>query len=269
VLTLVAASIDDAAAWCFLAVITALAQSKGIMAGIYSIIGGVIFTAIMLYAVRPLLRLLGQRAEKDGFTQGTLAIVLVLVLLSAWFTDYVGIFSVFGGFVAGLAMPQSPAFRRGLLDRLADFNLIFLLPIFFTYSGLNTQLSGLNNLGMLVPFLLVLGAAIVGKYAGCGLLMKWLGYSWRESSAVGSLMNARGLMQLIMINVALSYSIIPPTMFSLLVLVAIITTAMAMPLYRFSLPVRFEEQIRQSLMSPPEQESSEADQPTVEVAASK
>ncbi|MHC5905443.1 cation:proton antiporter [Streptomyces sp. S6] len=160
--------------------------------------------------------------------------------------SYIGIYSVFGGFIAGLAMPRNPAFRAALHNRMMDIVCVLLLPIFFAFSGLNTELGGVAGWAMIGPFLLILAAGFVGKYAGCALAMRGIGFSWRESWAVGGLMNARGLMILIFINIGLAQGMISKDVFSMLVLVAVITTAGAVPLYRWALPERLEQ-----WMSPP------------------
>ncbi|HEX6292667.1 MAG TPA: cation:proton antiporter [Herpetosiphonaceae bacterium] len=245
-LTLVAASIDDAVAWSFLAIITAMFQARTLFAGLATILGGIMFTAMMLVVVRPMVRPLGDATERSGtLSQPGLAFVLLILLGAAWFTDYIGIFSVFGGFITGLCMPRTQILRRELRDRLLDFNVVLLIPVFFTYSGLNTRFNGLTGIALLVPFLIVLLAAVVGKYGGCGLTMRMMGFSWRQSSAIGGLMNARGLMELMLINLGLAYGMITQDVFSILMLMTIITTAMAMPIYRLSLPREHETELRQ------------------------
>jgi Kef-type K+ transport system membrane component KefB len=251
-LTLVAASIDDAVAWSFLAIVTAMVQAKSPIAGLYTIVGGVLFTLFMIVIVRPMIQGLGRQTEAEGkLSQNALAIVLLLLLGAAWFTDYIGIFSVFGGFITGLAMPRSPIFQRSLRDNLMDFNVVFLLPIFFTYSGLNTRLTGLTSMTLMLPFILVLLASTVGKYGGCAITMRFMGFSWRESSAIGGLMNARGLMELILLNLGLAYGMISQDLFSILVLMAVVTTACAMPIYRLSLPEQHEAQLSPTLETHP------------------
>jgi Kef-type K+ transport system membrane component KefB len=159
------------------------------------------------------------------------------VIGAGWFTDHIGIFSVFGGFIAGLAMPRTPLLRRELESRFSDFNSILLLPVFFAFSGLNTQVSGFGDgLGLWVPLFVIMIAAFAGKYLGCAVVVRAQGHSWRHASAVGGLMNARGLMILVFINIGLAHGIVTPRLFAVLVAVAIVTTAAAMPIYRASLP---------------------------------
>ncbi|WP_435240142.1 cation:proton antiporter [Streptomyces sp. YPW6] len=243
-MTLLGASVDDAAAWCFLAVLSAVHAKAGVWHAFRTIGLAALFAAFMLLVVSKWLRPLGNSVERTGnFGFDQMYLVMGIVVLAGYFTDYIGIYSVFGGFVAGLAMPRNPAFREALLSRMMDFVCVLLLPIFFAFSGLNTRLNGLVGWGMALPFLLILAAGFAGKYFGCAFAMKAAGFSWRESCAVGGLMNARGLMILIFINVGLAQEMITQDVFSLLVLVAVLTTAAAMPLYRWALPERIEKQL--------------------------
>lgn len=243
-LTLVAAAIDDAVAWAFLALIIAVGASGSPSGALRTILGAAIFAALMLTLGRKWLAKLGERAERDGkLSRDTVAVVLLIVLVAGWFTDFIGVFSVFGGFITGLAMPKSAVVRHELETKLSDLNSILLLPVFFAFSGLNTQVSGFGAGGALwFPLAVIMLAAFAGKYLGCGLVVRAQGYSWRYASAVGGLMNARGLMILIFINIGLAYNLVTPEMFAILVAVAIITTAAAMPIYRASLPDHLEAQ---------------------------
>ena len=243
-LTLVAAAIDDAVAWAFLALIIAVGTSGSAGGALRTIIGAAIFAVLMLTLGRRWLGKLGERAERDGeLSRDMMAIVLLVVLVAGWFTDFIGVFSVFGGFITGLAMPKTPVVRHELETKLTDLNSILLLPVFFAFSGLNTQVSGFGAGGALwFPLAVIMLAAFAGKYLGCGLVVRAQGYSWRYASAVGGLMNARGLMILIFINIGLAYGLVTPEMFAILVLVAIVTTAAAMPIYRASLPDHLEAQ---------------------------
>lgn len=135
---------------------------------------------------------------------------------------------------------------------MMDVVCVLLLPIFFTLSGLNTRLDGFGSAAMLVPFALILVAGFAGKYFGCAFSMRGTGFGWRESFAVGGLMNARGLMILIFIDIGLAQQMITQEVFSMLVLVAVITTAAAVPLYRWALPGRVEQQM--AVFLPPERE---------------
>ncbi|MFI6323689.1 cation:proton antiporter [Nonomuraea sp. NPDC050556] len=240
-LSLLAASIDDAAAWCVLAVLSAMHLGHGIGGALPTIGLSALFALVMLVVVAPMLRPMGAAVARTGRFNATAMYVVVLVPLTAgWITDWIGVYAVFGGFVAGLAMPRDPAFRQALHDRMIDVVSTLLLPVFFTFSGLNTHLGGIAGGAMVLAFGLILAAGFVGKYFGCAVAMRWLGFGWRESYAVGALMNARGLMILIFINIGLAQGMITQELFAMLVLVAVLTTAGALPLYKLALPARLE-----------------------------
>ncbi|MBP2705489.1 cation:proton antiporter [Microbispora sp. RL4-1S] len=240
-LTLVAASIDDAAAWCLLATLSAVHLGAGPGDALRTIGLSAVFAVVMLAVVAPLLRPLGRRVAQTGRLGASAIYVIILVPLTAgWLTDWIGVYSVFGGFIAGLCMPREPAFRAALHGRMMDVVSTLLLPVFFAFSGLNTHLQGLAGGPMLLAFAAILAAGFFGKYFGCALSTRALGFGWRESWAVGGIMNARGLMILIFINIGLAQGMITQELFAMLVLVAVLTTAAALPLYKLALPDRHE-----------------------------
>lgn len=231
-LALAAGSIDDAAAWCILAVVLASLSGKAMIA-VFAIGGGVLYVLVILLIGKPLLRRLGEKAGREGGVSGRmLAFVLILLMLCAWFTDAVGIHAVFGAFILGTAMPRG-IFAREVQRLLEPLTTSFLLPLFFVYSGLNTRLGLVNSLAMLMVALLVLLAACFGKGIACGLAARLNGESNRDAMAIGTLMNARGLMELIILNIGLESGIITPTLFTIMVIMAIVTTLMASPVFEF------------------------------------
>lgn len=240
-IALLAASIDDAAAWCLLAALSAVHLGGGTGDTLRTIALAAVFAVVMLGVVAPLLRPLGRRVARTGSLGAGAVYVIVLVPLTAgWITDAIGVYSVFGGFVAGLAMPREPAFRAALHGRMMDVVSTLLLPVFFAFSGLNTHLGGIAGGSALLMFALILALAFSGKYFGCSLATRALGFGWRESWAMGAMMNARGLMILIFINIGLAQGMITQELFAMLVLVAVLTTAGALPLYKLALPERLE-----------------------------
>jgi Kef-type K+ transport system membrane component KefB len=251
-LTLVAAAIDDAAAWVILAVIIAVASAGSPLDAVGTVAGAAVFALVMLTVGRKLFARLGERVERVGrMSRDVMALVLLVVLVAGWFTDFIGVFSVFGGFITGLAMPQSAVVRRELETRLTDLNSILLLPVFFAFSGLNTEVSGFGSGGGLwLPLAVIMAVAFAGKYLGCAAVVRVQGFSWRYASAVGGLMNARGLMILIFINIGLAHGLVTPELFAILVAVAIVTTAAAMPIYRASLPESLERDTTDFLPPP-------------------
>ncbi len=188
-LALAAGAIDDASAWCILAVVLASFSGNGMIA-ILAIGGGVLYAVVVLGLGRRLLVRLGENAEKKNALPGsTLSFILMLVMLGAWFTDYIGIYAVFGGFIMGLAMPRGLVTRE-LQRRLEPMATNFLLPLFFIYSGLNTNLGLVLSPGMLGVTLLIIVVAIMGKGVACWLAARLNGEDNRDSMAIGTLMNA-------------------------------------------------------------------------------
>ena len=229
-LALAAGSMDDAAAWCVLAVVLASFQNN-INIAIYAIGGGVLFALVTLLVIKPLLQPWGKKVAESGeMSVGILSSVLMLTMLGAWFTDFIQIYAVFGAFVMGIAMPRGK-FAQELHRIIYPLTTAFLLPVFFVYSGLNTKIGLVNTPFLWLIAALVLLAAIVGKGVACYLAARWHGESHREAMAIGTLMNARGLMELIILNIGLQRGIIEPALFAILVLMAIVTTLMATPIF--------------------------------------
>lgn len=228
-LTLAAGAIDDVAAWCLLAVVLACLNGSGAVA-ILAVGGGLAYVAVVWFIGKPLLARLEVRAQKHDRVSGQmLGFVLMLLMLACWFTDFIGIHAVFGAFVLGAAMPRGVVTRD--LQRLIEpVTANFLLPLFFVYSGLNTRL-GLVTPALWSVAVVVILAACVGKGAGCWLAARKAGETPRDAMAIGALMNARGLMELIMLNLGLERGIITPELFTVMVVMALATTFMATPLF--------------------------------------
>ena len=229
-LALAAGAIDDAAAWCLLAVVLASFSGDPKMA-VIAIVGGTLFAIFTLTLGKRGLAHLGTIAEREGKVNPTLmAVVLALFCLSAWFTDTIGIHTVFGGFILGIAMPRG-VLTQDLTRKLEPFTVIFLVPMFFTFSGLNTQLDVMLDPSILLVAIAVLIASTVGKGVACWAAARLCGEDNRTSLAVGALMNSRGLMELIIINIGLQKGIIGKELFAVLVIMAIVTTLMASPIF--------------------------------------
>jgi len=229
-LVLTAGSIDDATAWCILAIVLA-SFGGGPTVAITAIAGGLAYTVIMLTVGRRLLARLDTATERaGGLTPRLLTAVLMLLMLVAWVTDAIGIHAVFGGFILGIAMPRGRVAQE-LRRQLEPFTVVFLLPMFFTFSGLNTRLDLMNTLPLLAMALTVLVVACLGKGVACWAAACWTGEDRRTGMAVGTLMNARGLMELIILNIGLQHGIIQPPLFSIMILMAVVTTLMASPVF--------------------------------------
>lgn len=229
-LAIAAGAIDDATAWCVLAVVLATFGGGALLA-IKAIGGGMLYAVLVLTLGRRLLLRLGAATASAGsLTPPLLAITLMLFMLGAWAMDAVGIHAVFGGFLLGVAMPRG-LFARELQKQLEPFAVVFLLPMFFTFSGLNTRLDMVNSLQMALVAVVALLAACLGKGVACWAAARWHGEDNRTALAVGTLMNARGLMELIILNIGLQKGVIQPGLFSVMVVMAVVTTLMASPLF--------------------------------------
>lgn len=231
-LALTAGAIDDAAAWCILAIV--LASFGNGWGGAYLAIGGgAAFATFMFLFGRHWLRKLADRVIPDQPLGATmLSVVLVIFCLSAWAMDAIGIHAVFGGFILGACMPKGALVEK-LRASLQPFVVVFLLPMFFTFSGLNTQLGVMMQPQMLLAAVAILLASFCGKGLACWAAARATGLGKRDAMAIGALMNARGLMELILINIGLQAGVIEPGLFSILVLMAMVTTLMATPLFNW------------------------------------
>ncbi len=231
-LALTAGAVDDAAAWCILAVV--LASFGGSWGSAWLAIGGGLgFALFMVFVGRGLLRRLADQVLPDAPLGATvLATVLGLFCLCAWAMDAIGIHAVFGGFLLGACLPKG-ALTEKLRAQLQPFVVVFLLPMFFTYSGLKTQLNVLLGPQILLAAGVILLASFAGKGLACWAAARVSGHSREDAMAIGALMNARGLMELILINIGLQAGVIQQGLFSILVLMAIVTTLAATPLFNW------------------------------------
>lgn len=226
-----AGAVDDAMAWCLLALVLASFDSNIANAG-WSIGGGLLFVLVALGVVRPLYdRFKNWLIEKDGTLSDTgLVIVLATMAFGAWFTDKIHLHAVFGAFVIGACMPRG-IIARDLISRIQPLTVALLLPLFFTFSGLNTEIGLLTTSYLWGMCGLVFIAAVAGKFGACWLAARWTGLTHREALGIGTLMNARGLMELIIINIGLQRGVISKELFAILVIMAVVTTLMASPLF--------------------------------------
>lgn len=229
-LSLTAGAFDDAVSWCVLALVLA-AFGAGPGVAVLAIGGGVLYAAFIMLFGRRLLAPLGRIVEREGHMSTTvLGLTMALFCLSAFIMDAVGIHAIFGGFILGAVMPRG-LFAAELKKKVEPLAVVLLLPMFFTYSGLNTRLDMINSLELLLIAAGVLVASVLAKFGACYLAARLAGEDNRTALGIGALMNSRGLMELIIINIGLQKGIIGPALFSMLVLMAVITTMMAGPLF--------------------------------------
>jgi Kef-type K+ transport system membrane component KefB len=233
-LALGAASVDDAVAWCLLAIVLASVKNS-LSIAILAIGGGICYVLFAIFLGQPLLRVFTRLTKRDtGVNRQTLTLMLIILIFCAWFTDVTGIYAIFGAFVLGAVTPRGE-FAQQIRQYTEFLTTSFLLPMFFVFSGLNTQIGLVNTPTLWGITLLIIAIAIIGKGIACMLAAKLSGENWRESATIGALMNARGLMELIILNIGLEQGIITPTLFTIMVIMAVITTLMASPLIGFLL----------------------------------
>jgi len=228
-LALAAGSIDDASAWCLLAIVLASIKNSASIAAL-AIGGGIGYVLLMIFVGRPMFSIFSRWTKRDRkVTMQTLTLVLIILMLCSWFTDYMGIYAVFGAFILGSVMPRGE-FAEQVRQYTEFITTSFLLPIFFVFSGLNTQIGLVNTPTLWVITIVIIGLAILGKGVACMLAARISGVNWRESATIGALMNARGLMELIILNIGLEQGVITPTLFTIMVIMAIFTTLITSPL---------------------------------------
>lgn len=230
VISLGAGAINDAAAWILLALVFA-SISGDYNEVVMNVGGGIAYVGVVMLIVRPLLARWGRSVELRGaLSDSEFTGCLVLLAVGAWFTDLIGLHGVFGAFIMGVAMPRGIV-TTTLTQRIQPLTVALLLPLFFTYSGLNTQIGLLDSAYLWAMAALVLLVAIGGKGVACWLAARATGVPNREALGIGTLMNVRGLMELIIINIGLQRGIISPALFAMLALMAVVTTVMASPLF--------------------------------------
>jgi Kef-type K+ transport system membrane component KefB/nucleotide-binding universal stress UspA family protein len=239
-LALTCAAVDDVTAWCILAVAIAVARHGSIdQQAILTIIESVVYIGFMFTVGRWFLKRLSKHHHRAGrLSQLVLAIIYMGVVASALITEFIGIHLIFGAFLLGAVMPKDEELVRELAIKTEDFVLIFLLPIFFAYSGLKTQIGLLNSPNLWLLSALILLVAIGGKYTGTYVAARLSGIDKREASALGWLMNTRGLTELIVLNIGLELGVITPLLFTMLVIMALVTTFMTSPLLEWTYPKR-------------------------------
>jgi Kef-type K+ transport system membrane component KefB len=234
VMAITCAAIDDVTGWLILASITTLVRTDGAATGIgMRLLFFFAYLAVMILVVRPSLgRLARSRGQDFGTSADDLAVVLLVMLVSAVATEWLGVHALFGAFFAGLSMPRSAQIERVLVERLEPLTMTLLLPLFFAFTGLRTNIQLLDSAALWRDAALILMVAVVGKAGASTIAARAMGTSWREATMLGVLLNTRGLIELVVLNIGLDLGILSPLVFSMLVLMALITTFMTSPLVR-------------------------------------
>jgi Kef-type K+ transport system membrane component KefB len=234
------AAVDDVTAWCILAVVIAIANANGMAVAMLTIGLALFFITTMLLLIKPQIgRMIKEGVKDEKKSRGLVAGILAFVLACACFTEIIGIHALFGAFLAGVVMPSVSEFRFFLKEKLETFSSSALLPLFFAFTGLRTQISLLNDWAAWLMCLGIIAVAIAGKLGGSMLAARWTGMSWRDSFSIGALMNTRGLIELIVLNIGYDLGILPARIFAMMVIMALVTTSMTGPLLSL---VKFKEQ---------------------------
>jgi len=231
-IAITSAAVIDVMAWVFLAIAVLLVRGQGLITQLAITFASLLlFLAVMIVVIRPLLRRLAIIYKKRGeITQGGLAIVVVVLLASAFVTEWVGIHALFGAFIAGAVMPKDEDFAHALSGKFQDITVVLFLPIFFAFTGLKTSINLLGGANLWGYCLAIIATAIIGKVGGAMFAARVTGLVWREAGAVGILLNTRGLVELVLLTIGLDAKIITPAVFTMMVLMALVTTAMTTPL---------------------------------------
>lgn len=231
------AAVDDVTAWCLLAFVVAAARADGYAEAGMTTVLAVLYVLLMTLVIRPVLRRVADKVTtRAGLSQNVVAVVLLLLLFSSWTTELLGIHALFGAFVFGVVLPKEGGLAHSLAEKLEDLVIVMLLPLFFAYSGVRTQLSLLDSPEAWLTCGLIIIVATAGKFGGSFLAARLTGLSWRESGALGLLMNTRGLMELIALNIGLDLGVISPTVFTMMVVMALVTTFITSPLLALVYP---------------------------------
>lgn len=228
------AAADDITAWCILAAVIAIVKAGSVISSFYIILMAIGYVILMFKVVQPFLKRLGDiYSHQDTLSKPVVAIFFITLLVSSYLTEIIGIHALFGAFLAGVIMPQNLHFRNVFIEKVEDVSLVLLLPLFFVFTGLRTQIGLLNDIHLWGTCGLIIAVAVIGKFFGSAIAAKFVGQSWKDSLMIGALMNTRGLMELIVLNIGFDLGILPPAIFTMLVIMALVTTFMTGPALDF------------------------------------
>lgn len=224
------AAADDITAWCILAAVIAIVKAGSFVSSLYIIVMAIAYVLVMLKVVRPFLERVGAlKNSRSSLSKPVVAIFLLTLIISAYATEVIGIHALFGAFMAGAIMPDNTKFRNIFIEKVEDVSVILLLPLFFVFTGLRTQIGLISDPYLLKVTALIILVAVVGKFVGSALAAKFVGQSWRDSLTIGALMNTRGLMELVVLNIGYDLGVLTTEVFTMMVIMALVTTFMTGP----------------------------------------
>ncbi|HLP63497.1 cation:proton antiporter [Flavobacterium sp.] len=224
------AAADDITAWCLLAAVIAIVKAGTFASSLYIILMAAVYVIVMLFLVKPFLKKVGDLyGNKDNLSKSVVGIFLLTLIISSYLTEIIGIHALFGAFMTGAIMPDITKFRTIFIEKVEDVSVILLLPLFFVFTGLRTEIGLIND-----PYLwkitgLIVLVAVVGKFFGSALAARFVGQNWKDSLTIGALMNTRGLMELVVLNIGYELGVLSPQIFTMMVIMALVTTVMTGP----------------------------------------
>ncbi|RZJ68643.1 MAG: cation/H(+) antiporter [Flavobacterium sp.] len=225
------AAADDITAWCILATVIAIVKAGSIISSLYVIGLAIVYVILMLNVVRPFLKRVAElKNSRSSLSKPVVAIFLLTLIISAYVSEIIGIHALFGAFMAGAIMPDNTRFRSIIIEKVEDVSVILLLPLFFVFTGLRTQIGLINDPELWQLTGLVILVAVAGKFLGSSIAAKFVGQNWRDSLTIGALMNTRGLMELVVLNIGYDLGVLSTEIFTIMVLMALVTTFMTGPL---------------------------------------
>lgn len=224
------AAADDITAWCILAAVIAIVKAGSFASSLYVILLAIGYVVVMLKIVRPFLKRVGDlHASQENLSKPVVAIFFVTLILSSYLSEVIGIHALFGAFMAGAIMPENTRFRSVFIEKIEDVALVLLLPLFFVFTGLRTQIGLLNDPDLWKVTGYIILVAVIGKFAGSALAARVVGQNWKDSLTIGALMNTRGLMELVVLNIGYDLGVLGPEIFAMMVIMALLTTVMTGP----------------------------------------
>jgi Kef-type K+ transport system membrane component KefB len=224
------AAADDITAWCILAAVIAIVKAGSFTSSLYVIALAIFYVLLMLKVVRPFLKKVGDlNATRESLNKPVVAIFFLTLLISSYVSELIGIHALFGAFLAGAIMPENNKFRSIFIEKVEDVSVVILLPLFFVFTGLRTQIGLIDDPHLWKITGLIILVAVVGKFFGSALAAKFVGHNWKDSLSIGTLMNTRGLMELVVLNIGYDLGVLSTQIFTMMVIMALVTTFMTGP----------------------------------------
>lgn len=224
------AATDDITAWCILAAVIAIVKSGSLLSSLYTIALAVTYVLLMLFMVKPFLKKVGDLySSSDNLSKPVVAIFFLTLIISSYATDVIGIHALFGAFMTGAIMPDIVKFRNIFISKVEDVAVILLLPLFFVFTGLRTKIGLINDPYLWKVTAIIVLVAVAGKFLGSALAARFVGQNWKDSLTIGALMNTRGLMELVVLNIGYDLGVLSPEIFTMMVIMALVTTFMTGP----------------------------------------